>query len=71
MKAMEIQEKEVLSVLMPMARNTIPRIRNTVDILRRLTFIGYLTFTSLKSLNVPLNNVDDLLLKIISKKSIK
>ena len=67
--AIAIHEKAVLSVLMPMARKAMPRIRKTVDIFRRFMFIDHLTFTSLKSSNDPSNKVDGLLFKVISKKS--
>lgn len=63
MKTTAAQEKTVLSMLMPTARDAIPRMRNTVEILRRFIFIIYLTFTSLKSSNDPLNNVGEFILK--------
>lgn len=71
MKATAAHEKAVLSVLMPIVRNTMPRIRKTMDTLRRLKFILYLTFTSLKSSNEPSNKSEDLLFNVISKKSSK
>lgn len=38
-KASAAQEKAVLSVVMPMTRNTIPRKRNTLEALRLFDFI--------------------------------
>lgn len=70
-KAIAAHEKEVLSVLMPMARHAMPRIRKTVDVVRRFTFITYLSFALLKSSNEPSNNVDGLLFRVVSEKSIK
>ena len=73
MNTIAAYEKAVLSMLIPIVRNAMPRIRKTIETLRLFSCMmkPYFNFTSEKSVKSPLKRLDGWLFNVISKKSIK
>jgi len=69
--AIAIYEKVVLSVLMPIARKAMPRIKKTVEILRLFSCMmnSYLDLTSGKFVKLPLKRLEVFPFNVSSKKS--